>query len=404
MKNIWIINHYALTPEMGGGTRHYDFAKELVSRGYKVTITASSFHYSKYKEMKAYGSEEYLLENIDGVDFVWFKTPPYKGNGFSRVKNMLSFSYKVLKYIPKFKLQKPDVIIGSSVHLFAVYSAYKLSQKYKTPFIMEVRDLWPQTLIDMGISKWHPFIVLLGWLERYLYKRADKIITLLPYANKYINKFVEDEKIAWISNGTTLKYDESFVTKLDTKKFNVLYAGAHGMANDLDILVDAAKILKENDSIHFTLIGDGVLKESLIKKSRELDLKNITFLDSVAKSEVYDFLKSADLLYVGLKDLPLYKYGMSMNKVFEYLSVKKPILFVSAIADNIIKEAKSGEVVDTYNTDDISSVIQNFSKMSKEKLDGYGENGFHYFRENYSIEVLVDKLEKILLEEVDKSA
>jgi len=402
LKNIWIINHHAVTPEMGGGTRHYDFAKELISRGHKVTIIASSFHYAKYREMKEYGDAEYLLENIDGVDFIWIKTPSYKGNGFARVKNMVWFTCKILNVLPKLNLQKPDTIIGSSVHLFAVHAAYILSKKYKTPFIMEVRDLWPETLIEMGISKRHPFILLLGFLERYLYKRADKIITLLPHAEKYIGKFVEKEKIVWISNGTAIKYQETFVQKLDAQKFNILYAGAHGMANDLDILLNATELLKENTHIHFTLIGDGVLKESLIQKTQTLGLKNITFLDSVAKAQVQDYLKSADLLYVGLKDLPLYKYGMSMNKVFEYLSAKKPVLFVSAIEDNLIKTADAGAVVTSYRAEEITDVIENFSRMPQEKRDLYGQNGFEYLQKNYTIEVLSDKLEKIL--EVEKDA
>jgi glycosyltransferase involved in cell wall biosynthesis len=365
-----------------------------------VTIIASSFHYAKYQEMKEYGSAEYLVEKIDGVDFVWFKTPPYRGNSFARVRNMLSFSYKVLQYIPTLNLQKPDIIIGSSVHLFAVYSAYKLSQRYKTPFIMEVRDLWPQTLIDMGISKWHPFILLLSWLEKYLYKRAQKIITTLPHANNYINQFVEDTKIVWISNGATLKDGAPLIAKLDTKKFNVVYAGAHGVANDLELLVDSAKLLQENDFIHFTLIGDGALKGQLIQKSQELGLQNITFLDSVVKEQVVDYLKSADLLYVGLKDLPLYKYGMSMNKVYEYMSAKKPLLFVSAMEDNLIKEANAGEVVTSYKAEDIAKVIENFSKMPHDKLCAYGQNGFDYMKKNYTIKVLVDKFEQILMEEV----
>ena len=202
---IWILNHHALTPQMGGGTRHYDFAKELIARGHQVSIISSSFHYSKYQEMKDYGSKNYIREDIHGVDWLWVKTPPYYGNGISRVKNMLSFTKSVLNITPTLDLPRPDVIIGSSVHLFAVWAAYRLSKRFKTPFVMEVRDLWPQTLIDMGISKWHPFILLLSWLEKFLYKKADKIITLLPKANLYIEKLgIEKEKIVWISNGANI--------------------------------------------------------------------------------------------------------------------------------------------------------------------------------------------------------
>ena len=237
--NVWIINHHALTPDMSGGTRHYDFAKELVSRGYKVTIIASSFHYAKFEEMKVYDeNQNYLQETIDGIDFIWFKTPSYSGNGFARVKNMLSFMFSVINKIPKLNLVRPDTILGSSVHLFAVYAAYSLSKKYNTRFIMEVRDLWPQTLIDMGISKWHPFIVLLGWLENYLYQKADKIVTLLPQAHLYIENFVSSNKIVWVSNGTDINNaTKEYKNKLDKSKFNVVYTGTHGLANNLDIFI-----------------------------------------------------------------------------------------------------------------------------------------------------------------------
>jgi UDP-N-acetylglucosamine:LPS N-acetylglucosamine transferase len=398
--NIWIFNHYALTPEMSGGTRHYDFAKELIKRGYSVTIIASSFHYSKHEEKKKYGSnEEYIQENIEGIDFIWLKTPSYFGNGISRVKNMISYCNKAESIIPKLNLSKPDIIIGSSVHLFAVNSAYKLSRKYNTPFIMEVRDLWPQTLIDMGVSKWHPFIIILGFLERYLYKRANEIITSLPFANRYIEKYTSQEKIHWISNGTdiTQNCDGKSLQLLDKNKFNILYTGTHGLANNLHVLIEVADKLKANSIIHFTLIGDGPLKESLIKKANDLHLENITFLSSVPKREVFSYLKSANLLYVGLKNLPLYKYGMSMNKVFDYLSAKKPILFVSNIENNIVEIAKAGKVIKNNDTTFITKTIIDFSNMSQKELNHYGENGFKYLELHFSITVLVDRLEKVLI-------
>ena len=397
--NIWMINHHALLPGMSGGTRHYDFAKELVKRGHSVTIIAASFHYSQFQEMKVYKeSQNYLLENIDGIDFIWFKTPAYKGNGFGRVKNMLSFMFGIINTIPKLHLAIPDTIIGSSVHLFTVYSAYILSKRYKSKFIMEVRDLWPQTLIDMGISKWHPFILLLGFLEKYLYKKADIIVTNLPKAHLYIEKLgIDKKKIAWISNGTALSdVKREYKQKLAKDKFNVLYTGAHGFANNLGILIDVADFLKDEDKIHFTLVGDGALKQELIDKSKSLSLLNVTFISSVSKDEVFDYLYDADLLYVGLKNLPLYRYGMSMNKVFDYMSVKKPILFVSAIEDNIIETINGGIVIKENDIEKISDSIKVFTSLSKEDIVVYGENNFNYLKQNYTIKILVDKLEKLL--------
>jgi len=399
--NIWILNHHALTPDMSGGTRHYDFAKELIGRGHSVVIVASSFHYSKYKEMRDYKDKQYLVEDMDGVEFVWIKTPPYYGNGIDRVKNMLYYTYKVLKIIPKLNINKPDVIIGSSVHLFAVYAAYRLSKRYQVPFVMEIRDLWPQTLIDMGMSKYHPFIMLLSQLEKFLYKKADKIITLLPKAKLYIQDLgINQEKIVWISNGTDFADDlvDSSNSFLSNEKFNVLYAGTVGLANDLDLLIDVVDILKEDSLIFFTILGDGPLKMKLLQRVEGLKLQNIQFLPSVPKGEILSYLNSADLLYVGLKNLPLYRFGMSMNKVFDYMAARKPILFVSTIEDSVVEKAGCTTVIKSRDPIIIAKTIKEYSKISQKKRDEIGDKGYRYLQENFTIPVLTDKLEKTLIE------
>lgn len=140
--NIWIFNHYAITPNLPGGIRHFDFEKKLVKRGYKVTIFASSFHHNLFKETKEYKKDKFIIEEYEGVRFVWLETFPYSGNDWRRVINMLSYSIRAYKVGRKLNIEKPDIIIGSSVLLFAVFIAYFLSKKYKTHFIMEVRDLW----------------------------------------------------------------------------------------------------------------------------------------------------------------------------------------------------------------------------------------------------------------------
>lgn len=399
--NIWIFNHHAITPDMGGGTRHYDFAKELIKRGHKVTIVASGFHYSKYKEMKSYGEKEYLLENIDGIDFIWIKTPAYFGNGIDRVKNMLSYTFKVLKIIPKLNLSKPDIIIGSSVHLFAVWAAYKLSCRYKTPFVMEVRDLWPQTLIDMGISKWHPFILLLGWLERYLYKKADKIISNLPYAYDHIGQFVEREKCIWISNGVDLS-NIKYTPKERNEKFIISYTGAIGVANNLQILLEAAKKLQDKKDIYFRIVGDGVQKEKLKNFVKENNLQNVSIENSVSKSEVSKILENSDVLFLSLVNAPLYRFGISLNKLFDYMASGRVIIFAGNSKNNPIKEANAGYSIATDDVKQLEKTILEIYSLSEEERIKIGEKIRAYAEENYSIEILTNKLENLLKEEIKK--
>ncbi|WP_323592201.1 glycosyltransferase family 4 protein [Aliarcobacter butzleri] len=399
--NIWIFNHHALTPDMSGGTRHYDFAKELIKRGHTVTIVASSFHYSKYKEMKDYKDKDYLCEKIDGIDFIWIKTPPYFGNGMNRVKNMIAYTYKVLKYIPKLNLRKPDIIVGSSVHLFAVWAAYKLSCKYNTPFIMEVRDLWPQTLIDMGISKWHPFILLLGWLERYLYKKADKIISNLPYAYDYIGKFVEKEKFIWISNGVDLS-NIKYTPKEKSNKFIISYTGAIGVANNLQIILDVAKKLKDNENIYFRIVGEGAEKEKLKAFMKENNLLNVSIENSVPKNEVTNILQNSDVVFLGLKDSPLYKFGISLNKLFDYMASGRVIIFAGNSKNNPIKDVSAGYSIAPDDVEVLQKTILEIYNLSQEKRDAIGKKIRKYAEQNYSIEILVDKFEKLLEDEIRK--
>jgi glycosyltransferase involved in cell wall biosynthesis len=398
--NIWILNHYAITPNLPGGTRHFDFGKELVRRGYKVTIFASSFHYSLLRETKEYEKEKFIVEDYEGVRFVWLKTFSYSGNDWRRVVNMLSYAIRAYEVAQKINTEKPDIIIGSSVHLFAVFTAYLLSKKYKTPFIMEVRDLWPQTLMDMGVSKWHPFVILLGILEKFLYKRADKIIVLLPRANEYIEKLgISPEKIVWIPNGVDFERfqfknggslrDETYTSD----EFIVTYTGAIGKANNLDVAIEAAKILqKDYPNIKFLFVGDGPEKGRLLEIVKKEKINNVEFRPPVAKNKIVEIILKSDALFFHLQDSPIFKYGISSNKLFDYLASGKPIIFSSNSINNPVEEAKAGITVPPDNPQALADAIIKLYKMSPEERRAMGLNGRKYVEKYHSLPVLVDKL------------
>jgi len=395
--NIWIFNHHALTPDMSGGTRHYDFAKELVKRGHNVTIVASSFHYSKYKEMKHYGKRKHLHEVIDGINFIWIKTPSYFGNGIGRVNNMLAYAFHVIQILPKLNLKKPDVIVGSSVHLFAVWAAYKLAKKYKVSFVMEVRDLWPQTLIDMGISKWHPFVILLGKLEKFLYKKADKIISNLPFAYEYIEKIVPQKKVIWISNGTDVS-SIKYIPREKNDKFIVTYTGAIGVANNLQILLDVAMRFRNKKNIYFKIIGEGPEKEKLIHFAQINKLTNVFLEGAVAKKKMSKILEQSDVLFFHLKDSPVFNYGISSNKLFDYMASGRVVLFSANTRNNPIKEAAVGYTIAPNNLDKLETTISEIYELSFEERKNIGKRLREHVEKNYSIPILVNKLENVLKE------
>ena len=407
-KSIWILNHYAITPDLPGGTRHFDFAKELTNRGYSVTIFASAFIHGIFEYRKLSKKEKWRVENYDGVNFVWIKTFPYKGNGIRRVLNMLSY-FTSVEHIGKLSakgdgapFKAPDIIIGSSVHPFAALAGYKLSCFYKTPFIFEVRDLWPQTLIELGkISSKNPFVVILRKLERYLYKKSDRIIVLLPRASDYIeNLGVSRDKIIWIPNGVDVKRFsgvEESTNDFGKSKFIVSYVGSHGVANNLDTLIEAAKILQDKGykDILVRLVGSGAEKEHLIEKVQALRAKNVIFEDPVSKVNVPHALAKSHVLYFGLLGRNLFKYGISSNKLFDYLAAGKPIVFASNASNNPIEEASAGISVIPESPELVANAIIKLYNMRESERKKMGKNGEEYVKKKHSIPVLVDKLETL---------
>lgn len=407
-KNIWALNHYAISPDMTGGTRHYDLGKELVKRGYKVTIFASGFDHSTKKYIKVHPKERFKIEDYNGVRFVWLNTIPYYTNDWRRVLNMISYGVRVLSMCHK--MEKPDVIIGSSVHPFAVLAAWWISRKCKAKFIFEVRDLWPQTAVEMGAikSRGIPAKMLYGW-EKFMYEKAENIIVLMPNAKEYIEKRgIDPQKIVWIPNGVDLEqFDKpelinpsSEIAKAFRKykdRFKVVYAGAHGPANGLEVVIDSSCLLFEKSAnLQFFLIGDGSEKKKLIRKAQEKNIGNITFLDPVPKSQVPSILKQSNLLMFCLRHLGIYKYGISLNKMYDYFASGKPVIMSGDNINNIIQEAGAGITVEPENPEALAKGIVKIQKMSREERQKLGANGRAYVEKYHSTRVLGDILEKIL--------
>ena len=407
-KEIWILNHYAIPPSMPGGTRHYDLSQELIKKNFEVTIFSSGFSHGKKNYFKLFKGKPYIVENYGKLKFVWIRTTSYKKNNYKRALNILSYLFKVLTLAHNFS--KPEVIIGSSVHPFAVTAAWLLSKKYKAKFIFEVRDLWPQTPIDMGVIKPTGIIAKLMYVwEKFMYKRAEKIIVLLPNAKKYIEgKGISEEKVIWIPNGVNLERfnnpkqldsNSNLVQLLRKKenKFKVIYTGAHGPANGLDVVVEAALILQRNhNEVQFFLIGDGVEKDKLQHNSKKYNLKNILFFSSISKEQIPDLLRYADLLLHCFAPVNVFQYGISPNKIFDYLASGKPIIMSVKTSNNIAQEAGAGITVEPGNAEALAKGILKIKEMSEEERRRLGVNGRAYVKKYHSTRVLADILEKIL--------
>lgn len=403
---IWIINHYAVPPNNPGGTRHFNFAKELIARGHQVTLIAANFNYltlQKITQKVSNGKEDIL----DGVPFVWIPVPSYRGNSLARVWNMLVFAWRILfnKYLPK---SRPDIIVASSPHLFAALSGEILSRRFRVPFVLEIRDLWPETLVALGrFSNKHPLIRLFAWIENYLYKRAKRIITLLPGAGEYLQqKSVFEDRILWLPNAVNLKDLPAVQPCNENKVLTVMYAGAHGVANDLDTVLDAAHYLQKNgweQRIQIHLIGEGPEKERLIQRVRDEEIRIVHFQAAVPKHEIYEVLQKADVFLMLLKDSPLFRWGISPNKLFDFLSMQRPVIFSVSTPFNPVSQAQAGITIKPSNPVLLAEAIIQLAEIPVKERQQMADRGCAYVEKHHDISKLTESLERLLYNTINET-
>lgn len=405
MHNIWLINYYSYPPGKSNWRRHFDLGKEIVKRGFNLDIIGSSFIHDR-KEQILEKFEESRIESYSGVNYHILKGISYNTT-IKRILSMIEFMFKVIFYQKNIK-NKPNIIYCSCPHPFNGLAALYLSKKYKVPLILEIRDLWPETWVEMGAITKKSFIYKIFFkIEKILYKNSSKIITLMPDAYKYIEKLgVTREKIEYVSNGIDLVEFDSFYNKeikkeeeLKKGKFNITYTGAHGVANCLDTILEVAEELIEYTDIKFHLIGEGPEKEKLKKNSKEKGLSNIEFYNPISKNKIPNILKNSDALIVIAKKSPLYKYGISFNKIFEYMASGRPIIFSGNVSNDMIKISNAGVSVDAEDKEQIKKAILSIYNLELEKRLELGKNGRMYVEEFSNIK-LGEKLHNIIRKEI----
>ncbi|WP_315919359.1 glycosyltransferase family 4 protein [Mesorhizobium sp. SP-1A] len=400
MKHVWILNHYAQEPGGPGGTRHYSLARHLPEHGWSASIIASSTeHNSGRQRLKP--EEKLRLQNYDGVPFLWLRGSNYSGNGLDRMTNMLGYTRAALRAENLSQLQRPDAVIGSSVHPLAAWAGRRLAKRYNVPFLFEVRDLWPQTLIDMGrLSNQSPISHALRGLEKSLYKSAARIVVLLPRAGDYIEPLgIPRDKIVWISNGVEL---DDFVPAAPIPRdvFTLMYFGAHGGANGLDNVLRAMRIVQDDPAggkILLRLIGDGPLKPALVAQAQELGLANIRFEDPVPKKMIPQLAAEADAFVICVRDLPLlYRYGVSMNKIFDYMAAARPTIIAMDAPNNPIEEAQGGLTVRPEEPAKLAAAILDMARLPTDERIAMGKAARRHVEEAYGYRYLAGKLASTL--------
>lgn len=391
--NILYLNHYAGSVHHGMEFRPYYLAREWVKGCNRVRIIGAD--YSHLRTINPSVTCDFEIENIDGIEYQWVKAGRYEGNGVARALTMFRFVGKLLLNAHALAEEFcPDIVISSSTYPLDSYAAKYIADYAGAKYVHEGHDLWPLTLIEIGgMSKWHPFCLLMEMAERFAYSNADHIVSVLPNSVEHMlsHGLKDRKKFTYIPNGIVLadwKKAEKDIPEKHTKLFSqlkdegffiVCYLGGHAISNALDTFIDAAELIGEK-RVAFVLVGKGVEKNRLIKKAA--DLKNVYFLPSVSKKQVPGVLHAANVLYVGLADSPLYRYGVSLNKLYDYMMAGKPVIYGVKASNNEVEEARCGITIPAGDEKALANAVGYLMTLSSDELSEMGNNGNRWVLEH----------------------
>jgi glycosyltransferase involved in cell wall biosynthesis len=397
---IVLINHYAGSLHHGMEYRPYYFAREWRRLGHEVTIVAASCSHVRTTSPVFDGA--LLEENIEGLRYVWLRTPRYDGNGLGRAVNMLAFVWQLWRRRTWLATKyRPDVVVASSTYPLDNLPAHWLAHDCKAQLVYEVHDLWPLSPIELGgMSRWHPFILVMQWAENFACRHAHRVVSMLPCAADHMRRHgMAPEKFVHVPNGVDTEEWEVAKAALPQEhgivlarlraegRFIVGYAGAHGLANSLHSLVEAAKLLV-NDRVGVVLVGQGPMKESLQRQARSSGLNNLVFLPPVGKAAVPALLSAFDVCYIGLKRTPLFRFGISPNKLLDYMMAGRPIIQAIDAGNDMVKEVRCGLSIPPEDPKAIAGAIGELISMTTAMREEMGLRGRQYVLANHDYRVL----------------
>ncbi len=404
--NILLINHYAGSPEMGMEFRPYYFAREWVRAGHHVDIVAADYSHLRIRNPKV--QKDFQKEIIDGIHYHWIHTNTYEGNGIRRAVTMFQFVWKLWKNAKRIAcIWRPDIVITSSTYPLDTYAGQRIRRYCKCKLVHEIHDMWPITPIEInGMSKYHPFILMLQLAENSFCKKADYIVSLLPYAKKYlIEHGMKAKKFIAIPNGVVLDEWESkeklpkdidrALDKLRKRyEFILCFFGSHTKSYALSYLIDAVKYFEKRE-IALVFVGNGNEKKNLQERSREYE--NIMFFDPIPKKCIPSLMDAIDGVYVGAVDNKMFRFGICMNKLFDSMMGGKPILYAVNAPNNYIEEYKCGVSVQPESTGALVDGIKELLSKSPDERNRMGMNGKKAVKEVFNYRVLAKKFEEIFI-------
>ncbi len=405
--NILVLHEYFLEEDDPGGSRWNELTRNWTECGHNVMVLAGMIH-ANGSEKKAEYKGHYFKKKQQGNVTVWrcHVSEAYNKNFAGRFWGYFSFMFSSI-WAGLFKAKgKFDVVIVTSPPLFVGFSGYIISRIKRIPFVFEVRDLWPESAIDTGVLT-NKFIIRTAyWFEAFIYKKAKLINVLTPAFYKTLaeSKKVAEEKMIMIPNASDFNLSEQLLNNFDREAFRkengfnnrfvITYVGAHGVANHLEQLLDAGKLL-EDTNVLFLLIGQGMEKERLKRLAKDMKVINVRFIDPVPKKEVFKYIIASEMGASVLKKVDTFKTIYS-NKTFDYMSCKKPILMaIDGVSRELVEQAKCGSFVEPENKEDYNRIIREYLCDTK-RIETEGFNGYNYAKNNFDRQVLGDRYVKYI--------
>ncbi len=400
--NILLIHQYFLEEDDPGGSRWNEFTRVWTEQGHTVTVLGGMMHYNGKEKKPEYKGRLFVKKQQGAVTVLrCHVSEAYNKHFIGRLWGYFSFMFSSL-YAGLIKAKgKFDVVIVTSPPLFVGVSGYLVSRLRRMPFVFEVRDLWPESAIDTGVLTNKLVIKLAYWVEAFIYKRAKLINVLTPafYTSLKEKKGIAENKLIQISNAADFSLSEKLLREFDKDvfrkmhglegKFVITYVGAHGVANCLEQILDAAEVLTDTNVL-FLLIGQGMEKDRLVKMAEDRKITNVRFLDSVPKADVFRYILASEMGASVLKRVDTFKTVYS-NKTFDYMSCKRPILMaIDGVSRELVEAAGAGSYVEPENTAEYNRVIRLYLN-DPERVRREGESGYRFAKENFDREVLAMK-------------
>jgi len=392
--HILIIHQAFASINEPGGTRHYEFARLLAAKGHQVTVIASPVSYitghSALSE-KAEGEKE-----KDGVAIL--RAAVYGAHHKSFFHRLLAFfSFMVSSFWLGLSVRNVDLVWGTSPPIFQGAAAWALARIKRAKFLFEVRDLWPRFAIAVGVLRNPVLIALSEWLERFLYRHAERVMVNSPGFLNHVSARGA-KRVELIPNGADPSMFDpqddgsSFRKKHRLEgKFIALYAGAHGVSNDLTVALDAARLLEGESRLHIVFLGDGKEKPALQMRAKNMNLQNVTFLPPVPKAEMAAALAAADACIAILKPLDEYKTTYP-NKVFDYMAAGRPVaLAIDGVIREAVETAGCGIFAAPGNAAQLADAIRKLA-ADPQQSRLMGLRGRKYLEENFSRAAIAERL------------